>query len=701
MTPTERAAPRHTSAISLDDCSTSSGSASAGWLESIFDSARHKVLYEIDAVPQEGQESRIYVRRGSGLITAIGYLDARRRLGQEHGIVLVTDNPGWRTGLKRALPRLQQVVRGLLLVAPTPHSGSVQRRLDPDPDIAVLRGAGWDVVEFPESTDPDELACGLMRARDNAAPALVLVPSDVLRTTFASTAEASRPLAGKDSQRLHIEAMVAELRRRIAADLRVSLVLAVRDEDWLSLVEQHPGRAVSMDPQDVASVIPWCRAMSLAGCHPVLVAGVRTFMRHRQGIARDLADQHLRSTIIVLDDPSAGPDRFSPLPDLDGRMVSVHADAATAVATLDECLDARHPTLLYVAARANAGSQTVVPAAGGDEPPSSAAQMPAESSGERAQEHARRTANPETRQIRSFQFSGFERTWIRGYRRVGKRDLYLWRWTGCAVNWLTLSCVTQELRRDVCETKFLAAMFNVLLDDLIDERHDPDAMRDVMRLMSDDAAAADVVTRLGAYGEFTRQVWGEIWRRVACYPRYREFQRLLLYDFKQLGNTVDYSELLYRHPSLINQTEHDLYSPHGMMVACAATLDLMCSPDFDVEELGRLREVLWHANSMARIGNLMSTWQREIGDDDFSSGVFAHAVSQGWLNPEDLSSTNRDRIEAAVRESGGEREYTQRWQRHRERLMQMSDRLRSVSVPDLADGLERLFASELISRGRK
>jgi hypothetical protein len=269
------------------------------------------------------------------------------------------------------------------------------------------------------------------------------------------------------------------------------------------------------------------------------------------------------------------------------------------------------------------------------------------------------------------------------------------------VDWLTLSCVTPALRRDVCETKFLAAMFNVLLDDLIDERHDPDAMRDVMRLMSDDAAAADVVSRLGAYGEFTRQVWSEIWRKAAAYPRYREFQRLLLYDFKQLGNTVDYSELLYRHPSLINETEHDLYSPHGMMVACAATLDLMCSPAFDVEELGRLREVLWHANSMARIGNLMSTWQREIGDDDFSSGVFAHAVSQGWLNPEDLSSANRARIEAAVRDSGGEREYAHRWERHRERLTQMSDRLHSVSVPMLADGLERLFASELVSRGRK
>jgi hypothetical protein len=427
-------------------------------------------------------------------------------------------------------------------------------------------------------------------------------------------------------------------------------------------------------------------------------------MRHRQTIARELGRRQTPVTIIVLDDPSAGPDRFSPLPDLDGRIVSVHADAGTAVAMLGDCLDAPHPALLYVATRAVRAQPPVVPAAGGDEPPRATEVAANNGGGHPAGENRRQAGpvcNPETRQIRSFQFSAFERSWVRDYRHVGKRDLYLWRWTGCAVDWLTLSCVTPELRRDVCETKFLAAMFNVLLDDLIDQRHDPDAMRDVMRLMSDDAAAAYVVSRLGNYGEFTRQVWCEVWRRAATYPRFKEFQRLLLYDFKQLGNTVDYSELLYRHPSLINETEHDLYSPHGMMVACAATLDLMCSPAFQVEELGRLREVLWHANSMARIGNLMSTWQREIGDDDFSSGVFAHAVSQGWLSPEDLSSANRARIEAAVRDSGGEREYEQRWQRHRERLMQMSDRLHSVSVPMLADGLERLFASELVSRGRK
>lgn len=708
MTPTERPV-LQISAVDDDELSSSAGSTvaspPAGSVEAVFDPAVHKVLYELGSLPQDCEDPRILVRRGSGLSALAGCLDARRRLGQEHWVVLVADDAAWQTGLGRVLSRLQQVVARVLLIVPAGPHGAAGRRVDPDPEIAVLRGSGWSIVELAEPTTAEEFAAELSRLRDRAAPGLVFASPDLLAGISRSVVERCRreqrvPPGGACDR---VEALLGELQRRMQVDLRITPVVGIRDAAWRSLAERHPGRVVVVGPQEVSGAIPWCGAMSRAGCHPVMVIGVRSFMRHRQSLAREWGSQPARATIIVLDDPAAGLDRFSPLPDLDGRMVSVHADAGTAVSMLSACLEARHPALLYVAMRPiRTQEEWIGPGAGGDEPRAPArGAAPRRHSTDEEGGRVHRSRNPETRQIRSFQFSEFERRWIRGYRRVGKRDLYLWRWTGCAVDWLTLSCVKPELRRGVCETKLLAAMFNVLLDDLIDQRHDPDAMRDVMRLMSDDAAAAAVVSRLGAYGEFTRRVWCEIWTRAAGYPRFKEFQRLLLYDFKQLGNTVDYSELLYRHPSLINETEHDLYSPHGMMVACAATLDLMCSPDFEVEELGRLREVLWHANSMARIGNLMTTWQREIGDDDFSSGVFAHAVSGGWLTPDDLSSANRDRIEAAVRESGGEREYAERWRRHRERLMEMSNRLRSVSVKSLAEGLERLFASELVSRGRK
>ena len=116
---------------------------------------------------------------------------------------------------------------------------------------------------------------------------------------------------------------------------------------------------------------------------------------------------------------------------------------------------------------------------------------------------------------------------------------------------------------------------------------------------------------------------------------------------------------------MINSVEHALYSPHGMMVTCAATMDLMCSPRFDVSELGPLREALWHAACMARYGNLLTTWRREIERGDFTSGVFSKAVDNGWLTRGELQEVTLEQVEQRVSVPAIEREFLNRWQGHR------------------------------------
>jgi hypothetical protein len=152
---------------------------------------------------------------------------------------------------------------------------------------------------------------------------------------------------------------------------------------------------------------------------------------------------------------------------------------------------------------------------------------------------------------------------------------------------------------------------------------------------------------------------------------------------------------------LLNVQEHDMYLPHNMQMMSFATMDLMCSPDFDRRELGKLREVIWHAQSMGRIGNLVSTWQREIADRDFTSGVFARALREGDLTLEDLRSASPQAIEAAIRQGGHELYFLQKWEAHRKSVQSMSPHIRSVDVGALLTGLQRLIHMELSSRGFK
>src|SRR5207245_11751366 len=173
------------------------------------------------------------------------------------------------------------------------------------------------------------------------------------------------------------------------------------------------------------------------------------------------------------------------------------------------------------------------------------------------------------------------------------------------------------------------------------------------------------------------------------------------YDYLQVFNTMRYSHLLNRNLELLNLTEHDLYLPHNMHMMASATLDLMCSPGFDRWELGRLHEVVWCAQCMGRIGNLVTTWERELGERDYTSGVYARAVAQGHLTIGQLLAGDSERIKAAIKQGQHEAYCLRRWQEHREQLLSKKAELLSFDVSELVAGLQRLICLHLGSRGYK
>lgn len=312
------------------------------------------------------------------------------------------------------------------------------------------------------------------------------------------------------------------------------------------------------------------------------------------------------------------------------------------------------------------------------------------------------TSQDERRQILAREFSPTVAAWIRDYAAVGERSLYLWRWCLHGVGLTTLPCVSEELREHACDTKFLSGMLNVLLDDVSDRKRNGDLLDELLKVTG---GCAGDFTRFSPadrqYAELTSRLWNEFWERVRGYPHYAAYKDLLQYDLTQLFNTVRYSHLVNDNLFLLNLIEHDNYSPQGMGLMSFSTVDLMCSDRFPRHELAALREAIWHAQWMARIGNLITTWQREIGDGDYSSGVFARAVGQRDLTIEQLRSGKPDEIEAGVRRGEHETHFLRRWNYHRERLRSMRPCIQTFDLNLVVEGLERLLLTELGSRGRK
>lgn len=594
-----------------------------------------------------------------------------------------------------------------------------------DPAAGAPREAGWPrgvrrLVRLPgtqahllsAASDPAKL---LRHCLESRQPRLLYCP--VRRAADALPSAADAPQFAAVPQRRPGPAAVSVMEEFCRHNRGVFVIVLSDDPHWREFTERVPQQSVYVPAPEALEALGWAAALGDLDGHVLLVMG-EDAVRQYETVLRDKVCAPFRRVTLVVDSASADAEESSGaagrvLPRSASRL-AVH-DLASLAAALEEHVNRSGPSAIVLAAGEGWAGEAVRPPAA-DVTRAAASPAPPPRTAAPAGEQPRETRDPadcpasadcdgelelERAQIAGRRFTSVVAEWLDRYQRVGHRDVYLWRWTAHAVDLITLSCVAPGWRRHVGETKFLAAMFNVLLDDLADRERQPEVLLELLRRTRD--GQPDRHRFAGESWSLTLacQVWDELWRRARQYPRYDEFADLLTYDLRQLCNTVEYSLLIHHNPALINPVEHDLYSSHGMMVACAATLDLMCSPAFRAAEMGLLREAVWHAGCMARIGNLLTTWEREIADHDFSSGIFALAVGRGWLSPGDLAERNARRISAAVRRPELEREFRDRWRAHRACLSRLEGRLDSVDISAYREGLDRLFRSELASRGKK
>ncbi len=307
----------------------------------------------------------------------------------------------------------------------------------------------------------------------------------------------------------------------------------------------------------------------------------------------------------------------------------------------------------------------------------------------------------EREQVYTQQLSSTIQRWVSAYETVGSRDLYLWKWCLHGVELTTLACVPLEFRAHVCETKLLSIVLCVLLDDVADQ-HGNSRLLDALLEMTCAGvcpALPDLSPLERRHAELTCALWAEYQERISSYPCYEAFEPVLRYDLLQFFNTMRYSHLVNGRPYLLNMVEHDLYTSHNMMMISFAMLDLMCSPGFPKADVGTLREAMWHAQCMGRIGNLLSTWRRELADRDFTSGVFARARIEGDLTLDDLEHGDFASIEATIRGRGHELYFFRKWAEHREQCHARARQLRSFDPRSVLDGHDRFFAMHLGSQG--
>lgn len=287
-------------------------------------------------------------------------------------------------------------------------------------------------------------------------------------------------------------------------------------------------------------------------------------------------------------------------------------------------------------------------------------------------------------------------------RRVGDRDRYLWKWIHNLFDAFTLSCVPEGRRESVKTTKTVLTMFVTVLDDLADRRRDGATFAQARRVPYA-PGAVDPETP-GVDGElvrFVRRLWDAVETRLLDAPRRGEFDDLLAFDLRAVIAAMDYARVLNDTPSMANLEGTRHYGPHNMTMFPYADVDLMYSPGFDAGELGALRALVWDLQRMARIGNWVTTWRRELREDDYSAGVVVAALERGLFDPRAGCGRSADEAAATIEAHGLDREFLREWRRRFDAVRRRSVDVATVDTDRLIDGMRTVMEHHLASDGYK
>lgn len=189
----------------------------------------------------------------------------------------------------------------------------------------------------------------------------------------------------------------------------------------------------------------------------------------------------------------------------------------------------------------------------------------------------------------------------------------------------TLSSVSSKNLDNVIFAKVCLGMIITLYDDLADnpQYYNPKLLKSLYQLNLGDETSIkttlppeDVATY-----ELAQYLFSNLESTLKSFVHYTSMSEILAFDIQHVFLANRYSELITANPSMRNMTESRILGPYNMGMVAAGIIDLMASPFFDEAEIGYIREFLIKGQRLGRIGNLISTYQREMKEGDVTNEI--------------------------------------------------------------------------------
>jgi len=290
--------------------------------------------------------------------------------------------------------------------------------------------------------------------------------------------------------------------------------------------------------------------------------------------------------------------------------------------------------------------------------------------------------------------------WVDEYNKVGDRDPFIWKCVYKFASYGTLPCVMEKYQESAYEIKIIGMLFVALADDLADKYRNKELLDEILRIPFNQNFQIPKSFSLDhqQYLQSAQKIWGFLQQSIRRCPYYNNYEKLFEFDYNQVFNSLKYGYLVSQNIHLLNMEESYAYLPYNMQVFVNATIDLMCIKTFDITESRGLREIIRNVQIMARISNCLGTWERELGDNDFSSLIFVHALQNDIITLEELQEKNEKAIKEKISYSNCEGYLFSEWEKYYKKAEILGRNIHSVDIPQYLKGFEEVLKMYIINQ---
>ena len=262
-------------------------------------------------------------------------------------------------------------------------------------------------------------------------------------------------------------------------------------------------------------------------------------------------------------------------------------------------------------------------------------------------------------------FIANELLWETSYKDFKKicsplRTKELFDWLFSTYNNFFLSSVDPQYISTLADIKTALCIVDTAVDDacdnavLIEKNGGEEFTRSILGLlynidMAEESKQIEFNTKnQGKYCKITKDILENSIDFIKLLPRFYEFDKEFTLAMKNVAYSnefcycVNTSQIIYPFSYIVENR-----SPSTMVVV-HSILDLMCSPDFDKKELGKVIPLFMMADTVAMLSNTISTWLREILERDYSSPVLALALERGLIEFNDFQTCDVHEFETKL-----------------------------------------------------